>query len=139
MSVRVRFTAIRLNARDFPAANAAVKIRAVTKKFAEGVRDEVKTYPPEVAGSRYTRTHRLENYWLVRDVSAGSGIQYEIINAVQDPRGHYYSGYVSGSEQQSWHHAHGWKNIQQVIQDRGGRGQLAQEVQDIITREMKAV
>lgn len=116
MSVRIRFTAIRANARIIPAPEAYTALHEYTQEYCANVIMETSEYPPEIAyppGRRpYVRTYRLLSNWRLKDVSSGVGIQYQISNSVQDKWGRYYSGMVHGpSRQVSFHAEHGWKNI----------------------------
>ena len=116
MSVRIRFTAIRANARIIPGPEVYAALHEYTGTYCAEVITTVSEYPPVPAprvGRRpYVRTYRLLSNWRLKDVSSGVGIQYQISNSVQDKWGRYYSGYVHGpSKQASFHASHGWKNI----------------------------
>lgn len=116
MSVRIRFTALRANARIIPGPEVYAALHEYTATYCAEVIQIVSEYPGPVEpppGRRpYVRTFRLLSNWRLKDVSSGVGIQYQISNAVQDKWGRYYSGYVHGpSRQASFHADHGWKNI----------------------------
>lgn len=116
MSVRIRFTAIRANARIVPAQEVYTALHEYTAEYCGEVIQTTSEYPPPVVpgpGHKpYVRTYRLFGAWRLRDVSSGVGIQYQISNSVQDKWGRYYSGMVHGpSRQVSFHAEHGWKNI----------------------------
>jgi hypothetical protein len=117
MSVSVRFTAIRANARIIPGPEVYTALHEYTRGYCAEVIMNVSEYPPEVPPREgktmgYQRMFRLLKNWRLVDVSSGVGIQYSIQNSVQDRWGRYYSGYVHGpARQASFHAAHGWKNI----------------------------
>lgn len=120
MSVRVRFTAIRANARIIPGPEVYTALHEFTRDYCSTIIIDVSEYPPEVPPREgktmgYQRTYRLLKNWRLKDVSSGVGIQYQIDNPVQDRWGRYYSGYVHGPRQASFHAAHGWKNIRDRI------------------------
>lgn len=144
MSVNIKFTAIRANSRLLKLNLAAVtaQIDSATRSFAEDIVEELQKYPPVPAGSTYERTGRLRSNWRVQRTVGHSGIQYSITNPVQEqrPRGVYYSGLVQGRSTQTWfHRSHGWQTVEDVLERRGGRNQLASTVQSIITAELGAI
>lgn len=119
MSVRVRFTAIRANARIIPGPETYAALHEYTQDYCVALITKVSEYPPEPAPREghkpYARTFRLLGNWRLKDVSSGVGIQYQISNSVQDKWGRYYSGYVHGPRQASFHAEHGWKNMRDEI------------------------
>lgn len=120
MSVRVRFTAIRANARIIPSPEVYAALHEYTRDYCAALITEVSEYPapaePSPPHKPYARTFRLLSNWRLRDMSSGVGIQYQINNAVQDRWGRYYSGYVHGPRQASFHGAHGWKNLKDLLE-----------------------
>lgn len=118
MSVRVRFTAIRANARIIPGPETYTALHEYTQDYCVKLIEEVSKYPAVPETTRrppYVRTYRLLANWRLKDVSSGQGIQYQISNSVQDRWGRYYSGYVHGPRQASFHADHGWQNMKDHI------------------------
>ena len=120
MSVRVTFSAIRANARIIPGPEVYAALHEYTRDWCANIITQVSEYPPEVPpreGRRpYQRTFRLLGSWRLKDISSGVGIRYQISNSVQDKWGRYYSGYVHGPTQASFHGEHGWKNIRDYLE-----------------------
>lgn len=121
MSVSVRFTAIRANARIIPTPEVRAALDEYTQLYCEKVIVEVSEYPPPVPyrpGRQYIRTFKLLKSWRLRNVSNAANIQWQINNPAQDPWNRYYSGYVHGGpgrHQASFHAEHGWKNLNDVM------------------------
>lgn len=140
--LRVGFTAIRQGVRAAKYRSGVVRIAVAlnTEQFLERVIDRTRVYPPVPAGSTYQRTYELDRSWEVVDKSHGLGIAYAIENRARDPYGRSYAGLVHGPEGQ-WgvHASHGWRNIGDVMERMGGRGQFKRQTQEIITRLMGAV
>lgn len=139
MSVRVQFTAIRKGVKNIPSDEVLVALVGYTRAYAQRVVDTTKPYPPPPATSRYVRTGRLGRYWKIEPRIIGSAVSFTITNPVQDPRGHYYSGYVHGPEQQWYHTRTGWKKIQDVITQMGGHIAFREGAQAIIKRKTGAI
>lgn len=132
MSVRVRFTAIRANSRIIHGPETYAALHEYTQDYCSDIILQL-AYPPPQELPSYKRTFRLLLNWRLRDVSSGSGIQYQISNATQDRWGRYYSGYVHGPSRQASFHAGRHKNIGDLVD----RPQFKQGAQLVITEVAK--
>lgn len=126
MPFKISFSALRIGRRIGISDTVRRRLEDYTQQFANEVVSTVREYPP-VPSDRYQRTYDLYRGWSVRNVSNGGGIRYEIRNSMP------YAGLVHGPTNQWWaHRAHGWMNINQAIQARGGREQFRRGAQQII-------
>jgi len=69
----------------------------VYNSLADDVLDELRTYPPPPAGSKYKRTYRLKNGWQMSIAPSSGGFTIEIRNDAISPRGQSYPRRVVGS------------------------------------------
>jgi hypothetical protein len=119
-----------------PPAVITAELRAYTKDYCDDVIERMlKGYdsPPK---DSYVRTGRYGDNMVARNTSSGAGIQYTIVDGVQDKWGRYYAGYVGGfaSTQASFHIGR-WPSIANEMK----RKNFDRGVQRIITTMMRGL
>ena len=74
---------------------------------------QMQKYPPQRAGSRYTRTYQFKNSWVITLQARGISIR----NTARSRRG-LYGEYVVGDERgdgQAWMHVGNWLLFRDVV------------------------
>lgn len=86
------------------------------KQGADAIVRRMKVYPSAPAGSRYTRTYKLQNAWRVSRSATGFTVSANPTGRNGKPYGRYVVGFADGGGQ-AWMHVGRWNLLRDVTEE----------------------